>query len=302
MNCRKLVLLLVTVCFALMIQAKENLETLPNAYKDTAKESGLPLYRQLLDISYSKEGIDNKDNRLDIYFPRDYDNAKVIVFLHGGSWVKGDKRDIPKNLIEQLVGKKKYIVVSMNYRLIKYGKSRFPASQMEDVTTALSFLSANAAKYHYNGNEFALMGASAGAHLAMLYAYGYDPKKQVKTVVSLWGPTDLSDRKNRTDNKVTNAVIVNIFGTDDFDAQVFKDASPYYRITKETGVPTVLFHGGKDPLVHVSQAEKMYKKLVSLNIPAKYKVYPDAKHSLEGVDLDVFKRTIKWLKKYYPAK
>lgn len=34
--------------------------------------------------------------------------------------------------------------------------------------------------------------------------------------------------------------------------------SPYYRITKETGVPAILFHGGQHLLVPVNQADKMY--------------------------------------------
>ncbi len=272
------------------------------ANPEKAKIASVLSYRQFLNIPYSKEGNDNKDNRLDIYLPREYDNAKVIVYIHGGGWTGGDKSEIPKKFIEQLVSQRNYIVVSMNYRLVKDGKNRFP-SQMEDVTTALSFLSANAEKYHFNGNEFALMGGSAGGHISMLYAYGYDPKKQVKTVVDFWGPTDLVDKKMRTENKAANDAIVNFVGTDDFDAQICKDASPYYRLTKETGVPTILFHGGEDPLVEVNQAEKMYKKLVSLNIPAQYELYPHEKHGVGGAaGVDVFIKTIAWLEKYYPSK
>ncbi|HRQ50105.1 MAG TPA: alpha/beta hydrolase, partial [Agriterribacter sp.] len=111
---------------------------------------------------------------------------------------RGDKSEFPRQLIEELVGKRGYIVVSMNYRLVKDGQDRFPA-QIEDVTKALAFISKNAGKYEYNGNEYALMGGSAGAHLAMLYAYGYDHAKQVKTVIDLWGPTDFTDKSVRPD-------------------------------------------------------------------------------------------------------
>ena len=211
MHCRKLVLLFVTTCLALITQAQQTLVSLPNANKDSAKGSGLLSYRQLPDILYSKEGKDNKDNRLDIYLPRDYNNARVIVYLHGGSWIKGDKSEFPKQLIEELVGKREYIVTSANYRLVKDGNNTFPA-QIEDVSKALAFLSDNAEKYHYNGNEFTLMGASAGALIDMLYAYGYDPEKQVKTVVDIWGPTDLSDKAVRADNKVADNIIINLLG------------------------------------------------------------------------------------------
>ena len=62
----------------------------------------------------------------------------------------------------------------------------------------MKFLTGAAQKFHFNGKEFALMGGSAGAYMAMLYAYGYDVNRQVKTVVDLWGPTDLTDASVRT--------------------------------------------------------------------------------------------------------
>src|SRR5665213_1718777 len=154
----------------------------------TSTGYNLPSYRKLSDITYSKA---DPENVMDAYIPSDYDHARVIVYLHGGGWTGGDKAEFPKAMIEELVGKRKYIVVSMNYRLVEDGKNIFPA-QIEDISKALALLSHNAKKYHYQGNEFALMGGSAGAHLAMLYAYGYDSAKRIKTVVDYWGSTDLS--------------------------------------------------------------------------------------------------------------
>src|ERR1019366_6442066 len=126
------------------------------------------------DIPYGQAG---KDQSLDAYIPQEHENAKVIVYINGGGWTGGDKSEFPKSLIDELVGRRKYIVVSMNYRLVRDGMNRFPA-QIEDVQSVLKFLSGYADKYHYNGNEFALMGGSAGAHLAMLYAYGHDTARQ----------------------------------------------------------------------------------------------------------------------------
>jgi glycerophosphoryl diester phosphodiesterase len=189
----------------------------------------------------------------------------------------------------------------MNYRLVRDGKNIFPA-QMEDIHQLLAFLSANAQQYHYNGNVFALMGGSAGGHLAMLYAYGYDSARQIKTVVDFWGPTDLSDKAVRADNKDADSKVVNLLGVSDPEAPVCRIASPFYRVTKETGVPTILFHGGEDPLVHVSQAEKMYKKLLSLNVPAQYEYYAHEKHGMgPEASIDVFAKTLVWLNKYYPS-
>ena len=260
--------------------------------------SAAPAYRKLADIPY---GRDDDAQVLDAYIPDDYQDARVIVYLHGGGWTGGDKGEFPAALVEELVGRRKYIVVSMNYRLVKDGKNRFPA-QIEDIRKALAFLSSHAGKYHYNGNEYALMGGSAGGYLAMLYAYGYDTAKQVKAVVDCWGPTDLADKAVRADNKDADSKVVNLLGVADPEAAICRDASPYYRVTKETGVPTLLFHGGEDPLVHVSQAEKMYKKLRALGIPAQYEMYPHEHHGVGGASaVDMFMKMLAWLQQYYPA-
>nr|WP_199078596.1 alpha/beta hydrolase [Pedobacter sp. ASV19] len=254
-------------------------------------------YREFKNIYYS---TDDPENVLDAYIPNEYDQAKVIVYLHGSGWTGGDKDELPTPLIEELVSKRKYIVVSANYRLVKDGKNTFPA-QMEDLDKLFKFLKANAGKYHFNGNEFALMGGSAGGHLAMLYAYGYDPAKQIKTVVDFWGPTDLTDRKVREDNPAGNAKISTLLGTADPNARICFDASPYFRLTKDTGVPTIIFHGGKDPLVPVAQAEKLYQKLQLLKIPSQYEYYPNEQHGMKGAAaFDVLFKTLAWLEKYYP--
>lgn len=251
-------------------------------------------YRKLSDIAYSNE---SSENTFDAYLPGSYENAQVIVYLHGSGWTGGDKKELPAILIEQLVAQK-YIVVSANYRLIKDGKNRFP-TQMEDVKKLLDFLSANAAEYHYNGNKFTLMGGSAGGHLAMLYAYGYDPEKRIKTVVDFWGPTDLTDKEMRAANPAANDKIVNLLGVSDPDAKIGFDASPYYRLTESTGVPTLIFHGGKDPLVDVSQADKLYKKLQKLGIPSQYEYYANEQHGMKGAAaMDVLVKTLAWLKKF----
>jgi glycerophosphoryl diester phosphodiesterase len=267
-----------------------------NAQVSVSKSDSL--YKQFLDLPYSK---DDEADIMDLYMPNTYTNAKVIVYLHGSGWTGGDKKEFPKQLIDELVGKRKYIVVSANYRLIKEGKNRFPA-QMEDINKIFTFLVEKASQYHFNGTDFALMGGSAGAHLAMLYAYGYDKEKRVKTVVDFWGPTDLVDKTVRIENKDANAKVENLLGTTDQNAQICFDASPYYRLSASTGVPTILFHGGQDPLVPVSQADKLHTKLLELKIPTEYAYYPNEKHGMKGAaGIDVLIKTLAWLNKYFPA-
>lgn len=269
--------------------------------KTTTNVPKKPSYELLLDVPYGY--ADGKDNLLDAYYPSDHNNnTKVIVYIHGGSWNRGDKSEFPKLLIDDLVGKKGYMVVSINYRLVKDGKNLFPA-QIEDVKKAIAFLSSKAARYGFDGNEFALMGGSAGAHLAMLYAYKHDPKKQVKTVINLWGPTDLTDKSVRADGSDANNTVIRFLGEADPKAQICIDASPLLHLTKESAVPTISFHGVEDPLVNVSQAENLHKKLQSLGVLTQLELYPKEKHGIESAAaVDVFAKINTWLDKQYPAK
>ncbi len=256
-------------------------------------------YRELKDIKYGN--APDGQNTFDAFIPQNLkDGARVIVYIHGGSWTRGDKSEFPKQLIEELTGKRGYVVASVNYRLVKDGENRFPA-QIEDVKKVMEFITKNAKRYKYDADNIVLMGGSAGAHLAMLYAYGHDADGQVKAVVNLWGPTDLTDKAVRQDGTDADRTVVNFLGEKDPNAEIAKQASPLYFVTKETGVPTILFHGGKDPLVHVSQAEKLYKMLEELGIPAQLEIYPEEKHGMGPASaVDVFKKAIDWIEKYNP--
>lgn len=256
-------------------------------------------YRTLRNISYGDAG---DDNTLDAYMPDNHTGStKIIVYMHGGGWTGGDKKELPKELIDELVGKLHYGVVSMNYRLIRDGKDRYPA-QLEDVRKVLSFISSKAKKLQFDGSQFALMGGSAGGYLALQYAYAMDSLRQIKTVVDLWGPTDFTDKKVRQENKDADEKVARLLGEPDPAAKIAADASPYYRLTKETGVPTILFHGGEDPLVHVSQAVKLHDKLLALGVPTQLELYPHEKHGVGGMAaMDVMTKMVTWLKQYYPA-
>ncbi len=258
-------------------------------------------YRELKNIKYGN--APDGQNSFDAFIPQNLkDGAKVIVYIHGGSWSRGDKGEFPKQLIEELTGKRGYVVASINYRLVKNGENRFPA-QIEDVKKVIEFITKNAKRYKYDADNIVLMGGSAGAHLAMLYAYGHDANKQVKAVVNLWGPTDLTDKAVRQDGSDADNTVVNFLGEKDPQATIAKQASPIYFLTKETGVPTILFHGGKDPLVDVSQAEKLHKKLEVLGVPSHLEIYPEEKHGVgPAAAIDVFKKAIDWIEKYNPNK
>lgn len=276
-----------------------------NNFRDGNTGAALPAvatsyaYITLRNVPYGDAG---EDNTLDAYLPENHHaGTKIIVYLHGGGWTGGDKKEFPKQLIDELAGKLHYGVVSMNYRLVRDHQNTYPA-QLEDIKKALAFISSKSGKLSFDGSQFALIGGSAGAYLAMQYAYACDSSHQIKTVVDLWGPTDFTDKKTRQENKDADEKVARLLGEPDPAAKIAFDASPYHQLTKASGVPTILFHGGQDPLVDVSQAKKLHEKLTSLNIPTQFELYPTEKHGMGlTASMDVFAKVISWLKQYYPA-
>lgn len=264
------------------------------AQSASAKEGNYIAYR---DLTYGEEG--NPKHTLDIFMPAESASAPgLIIFIHGGSWVQGNKSQLPDILIQELAGKNGYAVASINYRLVRDGNDRYPAS-LEDVQRAIDYLVEQADLYGYLPEGITLMGGSAGAHLAMLYAYGFDHKNKVKSVINLFGPTDLTDKEARPDGSEADQIITNFLGTPDHLAPIAVSASPIYYLNAETAVPTLTFHGRADSLVIVSQATKLHQRLDNLGVPSQMVLYPGEGHGFSMmVMMDVFQKIIVWLQNH----
>jgi arylformamidase len=106
--------------------------------------------------------------------------APLIVFVHGGGWKRGDKRNATgADKVEHLLGEG-YAFASINYRLV-------PAAGVEqqaaDVAAAVSWLRGNARRLGIDPSRVVLMGHSAGAHLVALV--GTDPRYLAQAKLSL---------------------------------------------------------------------------------------------------------------------
>jgi acetyl esterase/lipase len=155
--------------------------------------------RKYLDIPYA---AGSASQRLDIYLPPAGDGPfPTIIFVHGGAFILGDKRD--NQFLQAIDGiKHGYAVASVEYRLAF--EAKYPAA-LFDVKAAVRFLRANAAEYKLDGRRFALCGDSAGAHYAVMAAAtqgnpAFEDLSQgnalygsaVQAVASRFGPFDFS--------------------------------------------------------------------------------------------------------------
>ena len=121
------------------------------------------------DIDYIADSVyhDNKDF-LDIYMPEGKKDVPVIVYVHGGALLKGNKswgEDIGNKVAESGIG-----LVSVNYRLSP--EFQHPA-HLNDVTTATAWVIKNIASFGGNPREIYIGGHSAGAYLAALIAIDF---------------------------------------------------------------------------------------------------------------------------------
>lgn len=256
-------------------------------------------YRSILNMAYGN--APEERNLLDIFLPNTPNRqTQMLVFIHGGYWTKGSKNQLPKPLIQLLAGKKGYAVASINYRLVKNDQNRFP-TQMEDIQHALQFLNTKADSLGYKKGEFGLLGASAGAYLALIYAYTADPRKEIKTVIDIVGPTDFTDPMVRGKNLEADKTITNFLGVADPNAPLAKESSPLLRVNAASAVPTIIFHGENDEVVHVQQAKNLYTKLSQLGIKTQLELYPNETHEMRKSLFNVFLKMGIWLDQVYPS-
>ena len=155
--------------------------------------------RKFLDIPYASQ---SESQLLDIYLPPEGDGPfPTVIFVHGGAFILGEKRD---DQFLQAVGgvDRGYAVVSVEYRLAF--EAQYPAA-LFDVKAAIRFLRANASRYRLDGDRFALCGDSAGAYYVLMAAAtqgnpAFEDLSQgngcysstVQAVASRYGPCDFA--------------------------------------------------------------------------------------------------------------
>lgn len=106
---------------------------------------------------------------MDIYSPDGVGPYPAVLFIHGGTWRAGSKQHFAS--AGPRLARSGYVAASINYRLLPDGV--FP-NNVEDCICALAFLRAHAADYAIDPDRIAVMGYSAGAHLASLVALASD--------------------------------------------------------------------------------------------------------------------------------
>jgi acetyl esterase/lipase len=227
---------------------------------------------EALDIADIAYGSD-PEQTMDVYLPEGRtEDTKVIILIHGGAWVEGDKDDFTATVPIIQAEFPDYAIVNINYRLATEASPAYP-KQINDIEKVIDFLD----KSDYAiGNDYAFIGASAGAHLAMLYSYKFDPNHNVKAVCDIVGPADFTDPAYLSHPLYPLAAQA-LIGTATPTIEQIAEVSPATHITA-LSPPTISFYGGQDPLVPASQGPRLKDKLDSFGVYNEFNFYPEGGH------------------------
>lgn len=224
-----------------------------------------PVGRDLLDQPYVADA--QQRQRGDLYVPQGLGPWPAVVVIHGGAWVRGERDDMEK-FASRLV-KAGYAVYNIDYRLAP--AARFPA-QLDDVRDALRWLHTHASEHAIDPERIAIMGYSAGAHLALMLGLTQsDEHPAVRAVIAGAAPSDLRGYNN---SPVTRALIGG--GAEDYPVP-YAYASPITHVSPDDP-PVLLYHGKQDRLVEVGQSERLYAALQAAGVRSELLIPPWGGH------------------------
>ncbi len=233
-------------------------------------------------------GNGDRFHRLDVFRSRASatPGSPVMVYVHGGAWVMGDKREQGKPMMYELVARG-WVCVTVNYRLSP--KATWPA-HIVDVKRALAWVRQNIAAYGGDPSFVAISGGSAGGHLCALAALSAgDPAFQpgfedadttVDACVPFYGVMDLTGRSGyRYDKGLYDLLAKRVMKSE--DPEVFRAASPTFRV-HPGAPPFFVLQGRTDTLVPVESARAFVAALRAVSAaPVAYAELPYAQHAFD---------------------
>jgi acetyl esterase/lipase len=217
----------------------------------------------------------NERNDLDLFLPKDDSKSlrPAAIVIHGGAWRGGDKKDM--RILAEPLAQRGYVVAAINYRLAP--KWSYP-TQLDDCQRAVRWLRKNAKEFRVDPKRFGAAGASAGGHLALLLGTrevrddsDADLKgisSKVQCVLSICGPTDLTDKRYAQaarDSDLGKILIEFIGKPYDEEPNLWKEASPIYHVSPDDA-PTFIIHGDQDSIVPFEQSVRFAEALRKVGV------------------------------------
>lgn len=194
------------------------------------------------EMAYGSNALQKLD-----FWRAESNNAPLVIFVHGGGWKRGDKRNATGQSKAPHYLAQGYAFASINYRLVPDATVE---QQAADVANAVAYLRINAAKLGIDPTRIVLMGHSAGAHLSALV--GTDPQYLHKAgldmsalsgVIPLDGAAYDVPAQMDENARIMGDTYKQAFGTDHMRQ---KALSPYFQATSPNAPSFLILHVERD--------------------------------------------------------
>lgn len=252
---------------------------------DDKRDAGLTTPENVQRFDDLRYGPDGKWNVLDVYRPKNAEGKlPVIVSVHGGGWVYGDKERYQYYCMSLV--QHGFAVVNFTYRLAP--EYKFPAP-MEDTNSVFAWVLEHAEKYGFDKDNIFSVGDSAGAQILALYAClctnpAFAQSLSIKTpegfcpkaVALNCGVYRVEKSK---DNDLTSKLMADYLPGKGTDAEL-RQISVVEHISASFPPAFVMTAEG-DFLIE--QAQQFAQRLLSLGVQAEYHYYGDSGHVLGHV-------------------
>ena len=235
------------------------------------------------DIVYPSAG---KNNTLDIISPKSrIEPLPTIIWVHGGAFVGGDKRDVEQYAVQ--IAANGYNVVLMNYALAPAAKYPSPLHQVADV---YRFVESSVWQHGFDLNNLYFAGDSAGAQIAAQFAtiqtntsYAAQlefeqtvPQRRIRGMLLYCGPYNIQYLSHLSDNKLVAFLLKRVgwayIGERQWvTSEKAKLASPVDYLTKD--FPPTFLTDGKF-MSFEQHGIELAQRLDELDVPVTTKFYP----------------------------
>lgn len=228
--------------------------------------------------------------QLDLFVPTGVKKPPLVVYVHGGSWMRGSRKKSPVEWLTE----EGFALASVSYRFSD--KAPFPA-QIYDVKAAIRWLRARQAEYGYDASRIGACGTSAGGHLAVLLGTSGGVKdlegdvggnseqsSRVQAVVDWYGPADfiLRSRTQPQSNKPGSSSYGLLGGAPADKTELARRASPVSHVDADDP-PLLIFHGEEDETVLSDQSERLRDVYTKAGLAVTLQVVPKGRHNSDPV-------------------
>jgi len=273
------------------------------------------------DIVYKTVG--GEKLALDLYRVkgRKYDQAPLIIWIHGGGYTKGSKDGAVKHnadLMVPLLMEHGYLVASLDYRFVALKGPKLIDCQT-DCMDAIRFLAKNSARFGLDPSRMVSIGSSAGGSLALMLALAQDgdllgDPELAKTIafahtaISWFGVTDFLKAKREASRSEDHFAA--LFDTSQEGDRQYEIVSPVWNMLKRTDkVPLLLVHGDGDKTVPFEQSVWMDAEAKRIGFPVQFVPVKNMRHGFQPTgkgDItpplsEIWKLTLEFILKNNPA-